>query len=189
MITKEQQIVPTDRDVAACLIGKTPYLTRYAQRLTGSPADADDLVQDTLARCWAARTTLQPDSNIAAWATTVMRNCFISGRRRARFQRDLTDAAVAQLLTQPEPQEWAVHLGDARSALGELTATLREAVVLAAEGLTMEQGADRLSISVGAFKSRLLRGRLRLKSLSEDPDTPFRDAARARATAQDVGRQ
>src|SRR3546814_754071 len=52
---------------------------------------------------------------------------------------------------------------------------LRAAILLAAEGLSIEEAAASLAIPAGNFKSRLWRGRLRLKRLMEHRDTPLLD--------------
>src|SRR3546814_1171653 len=74
----------------AGLIEQAASLSAYARRLTGGAgADADDLLQDTMLRCWAARRSFVPGTNLGAWMRTVMRNSFLSGRRRARFHANL----------------------------------------------------------------------------------------------------
>src|SRR3546814_10658216 len=69
----------------------------------------------------------------------------------------------------------AVDLRDVKWALGELIPDQRAAILLAAEGLSIEEAAARLAIPAGTFKSRLWRGRLRLKRLIEHRDTPLLD--------------
>ncbi|WP_375404816.1 RNA polymerase sigma factor [uncultured Sphingomonas sp.] len=63
------------------LANTTAALGRYARLLTGSASDADDLVQDTVAHCWAALSSFRAGANLAAWARTIMRNSFIPGFR------------------------------------------------------------------------------------------------------------
>src|SRR3546814_5523283 len=66
-------------------------------------------------------------------------------------------------------------LRDVKWALGELIPEQRAAILLAAEGLSIEEAAASLAIPAGTFKSRLWRGRLRLKRLMEHRDTPLLD--------------
>lgn len=165
-----------DDDFGAGLIEQAAPLSAYARRLTGGAgADADDLLQDTMLRCWAARSSFVPDTNIRAWMRTVMRNSFLSGRRRARFQADLPEEAFDRQLGVAGAQGAAVDLRDVDWALGELIPEQRAAILLAAEGLSIEEAAARLAIPAGTFKSRLWRGRLRLKRLMEHRDTPLLD--------------
>src|SRR3546814_9366961 len=74
-----------------------------------------------------------------------------------------------------ERQGAAVDLRDVKWALGELIPEQRAAILLAAEGLSIEEAAASLAIPAGTFKSRLWRGRLRLKRLMEHRDTPLLD--------------
>lgn len=124
-------------------------------------------------RCWSARHSFQAGTNLGAWARTVMRNSFLSGRRRARFQADLPEDGFDRLLSVAENQSHVVELRDANWALSELTADQREAVLLASQGVTIEDAAAQLAIPEGTFKSRLSRGRLRLRQLNEERDTPL----------------
>src|SRR3546814_8773515 len=88
-----------DDNFGAGLIEQAASLSAYARRLTGGAgADADDLLQDTMLRCWAARRSFVPGTNLGAWMRTVMRNSFLSGRRRARFHANLPEDAFDRLL-------------------------------------------------------------------------------------------
>lgn len=78
----------SDDDFGAGLVNQARLLRAYARRLTGGGADADDLLQETMLRCWTGRASFMPGSNLGAWSRTVMRNSFLAGRRRARFQAE-----------------------------------------------------------------------------------------------------
>lgn len=108
-----------------------------------------------------------------------MRNGFLSGRRRARFQVDLPEDAFDRLLDVRENQSAAVDLRDVDWALTEISPEQREAIVLASQGVTIEEAAARLAIEPGTYKSRLWRGRERLRRLTEDPNTPLLSDRRA----------
>lgn len=164
------------------LVSQAQSLAAYARRLTGNLADADDLVQDTLLRCLTARTSFEPGSNIAAWARTVMRNSFLSGRRRARYQADLPEHALDRLLAVDPDQDHAVDLRDVDWAIGKLSREHRDAVVIASEGVTIEEGAARLQIPEGTYKSRLVRGRRRLRELTENREAHRQTRARPEHT-------
>lgn len=160
-----------DQTFATLLSGATRRLRGYALRLTGDKTNAEDLLQDTLLRCWRSRHLFEPGSNFAAWASTVMRNGFLSDRRRTRLRADLPEDAMDRLLSVSEPQEWAVHMRDLDWALAELTPIYREAVLLAGDGLTMREAAERIGTTTGTFKSRLSRARALLNELTDDLTT------------------
>lgn len=179
---KADVIEVSDDGFAAELTGHAGSLKAYARRLTrDSRGDADDLLQDALLRCWAARHRFELGTNFPAWARTVMRNIFLSDRRSDRFHADLPEEAFDRLLGVTDTQGLAVELRDVRWALGELTPEHREAVLLASEGLSIEEGAAQLAIPEGTFKSRVWRGRLRLRQLTENRNTPLLPAKRIEA--------
>lgn len=159
-----------DAAFGAALATITAALRAYARGLTGSAVDADDLVQETMLRCWRARASFLPGTNLVAWARAVMRNGFISGRRRARFHVELSSDAFERLAGVPGGQEQTVELRDVRWALSKLSHDHREAVLLASEGLSIEEAASRLDIPEGTVKSRVARGRRRLRELTENRD-------------------
>ena len=119
-------------------------------------------------RCWTARQRFEAGTSIGAWARTVMRNSFLSGRRRARFQADLPEDALDRLFGVAETQSHAVELQDVTRAIGELTGDQRDAVLLASEGMTIEEAAAMLAIPEGTYKSRVARGRERLRKIAEE---------------------
>ena len=162
-----------DRRFEGQLAQQAIMLRAYARRLTRGGADADDLLQDTMLRCWIARDRFQLDTNMAAWARTVMRNAFLSDRRRDRFRADLPEDAFDRLVSVAPNQDDVVALSDLVWALGELTHDQRAAVLLAGEGISIEESALRLSVPEGTIKSRVFRGRERLRKLTDDCDTPL----------------
>jgi len=144
-------------------------LRSYARRLAGNAADADDLLQETMLRCWSARQGFQPGTNFGAWSRVVMRNSFLSSHRHDRFRADLPEEALDRLPAVGSDQDLAVELQDVGSALKRLNPDQRDAVMLAAKGVSTDEAATQLAISEGAFKSRVARGRARLRALMEDP--------------------
>ena len=162
-----------DDHFGAALIEQTAALSAYARRLTAGGADADDLLQDTLLRCWSARASFAAGTSLIAWARTVMKNNFLTGRRRARFQADLPEEARDRMLKVDETQSLAIWLRDTDWALGELPPHQREAVLLASQGASIEEAAMRLGVTTGTVKSRIARGRTRLRALIEERSTPL----------------
>ena len=166
-------IAMPDNAFGAALIEQAAALSAYARRLTGGGADADDLLQDTMLRCWTARASFAAGTSLAAWARTVMKNSFLTGRRRARFHADLPEDARDRMLRVDETQSLAIWLRDTDWALSELPIHQREAVLLASQGVSIEDGAAQLGIAAGTFKSRIARGRTRLRALIEERSTPL----------------
>lgn len=147
----------------------TATLGAYARRLTGSGVDADDLLQETMLRYWQARDRFTPGSNFIAWGRTIMRNTYLAARRRDRFHVNLPDDGFVHFPGVDGGQDSIIEWGEMERALRELSPEHRAAVLLAGEGVSIEDGAVRLAIPEGTFKSRLARGRMRLRELTENP--------------------
>ncbi len=134
-----------------------PELYRYCRYLTKSPWDAEDLVQDALARAFASLAhAAELPQNPRAWLFRVASNLWLN---RVASQRELIDA-------QPEPSTPG-QTRVAREAAGTLLALLspqeRAAVVLKdAFEFSLEEIAHALETTVGAVKTALHRGRGKL---------------------------
>lgn len=147
-------------------------LRRYAGRLAKSPTDAEDLLQDTLLRCWRARSRFEPGTNFAGWARTIMRNAFLSSLRRGRHEVDLADDAIERLQGVAPEQTAAVELQDVIRALDHLVSGQQRAVILASEGATTDEGALALGVPANTYKSWVRRGRAHLTRLVEGDERP-----------------
>lgn len=134
-----------------------PELYRYCRHLTGSPWDADDLVQDVLARAFALLATLErePESP-RAWLFRVASNAWID---RVRRQREV-DAELPERASAGEPR---AAREAAATLIGQLSPQERAAVVLKdVFELSLEETAAALATSVGAVKAALSGGRGKL---------------------------
>jgi RNA polymerase sigma-70 factor (ECF subfamily) len=153
-----------------------------AMRLTRDPAEAEDLVQDSMVRAYRFWDTFQRGTNIKAWLFTILRNTFINGyhrRGRARSFKSDIDAqmhalgpavALANSTSQPPGPEEVVSgqltLTRIREALDALPPDYRLAVTLAdLEGLSYKEIADIMECPIGTVMSRIYRGRKALHKL------------------------
>lgn len=140
-----------------------PHLRRYARHLAHSPAAADDLVQDCLARALAKAHLFRPGTNLRAWLFTILRNAFISGKRKRKREVEDADEHHAGRLVAAPRQDGAAELGSFRRALSRLPQDQREALMLVgAVGFTYEEAAEVCNCSSGTIKSRVNRARRRL---------------------------
>jgi RNA polymerase sigma-70 factor (ECF subfamily) len=136
-----------------------PVLYRYCRALTRSPWDADDLVQDVMARAFVTFACMnEAPPNPRAWLFRIASNLWIDRVRREREAPAPDDERRAGVPREPR---------DAREAAGTLIARLspqeRAAVVLKdAFELSLEEIAETLSTTVGAVKAALHRGRDKL---------------------------
>lgn len=146
-----------------------PHLRAFGRSLSGSRDMADDLVQETLLKAWAARKRFQAGTNMRAWTFIILRNLFLSQMRRARFKGEWDELTADKLLAAPASQDRHVELGDLQRALLKLPEPQREALVLVgAGGFAYEEAAEICGCAVGTIKSRVARGRVALEELMDD---------------------
>ncbi len=147
-----------------------PHLRAFGRSLSGSRDLADDLVQETLLKAWAARKRFQAGTNMRAWTFIILRNLFLSQMRRARFKGEWDEVTASKILAAPASQDRHVELGDMQRALMHLPQPQREALILVgAEGFSYEDAAKISGCAVGTVKSRVNRARARLSELMSAP--------------------
>jgi RNA polymerase sigma-70 factor (ECF subfamily) len=158
-------------DPRAALAGLLPDLRAFARLLTGSRAEADDLVQEALLRMLGSLSGFQPGTNLRAWGFTILRNAFYEGHRRRRRESARIAAAGPPEESRPAPQEHQAGMRDLARGLASLPPTLREALILVgAQGLSYEEAAAVCGVPVGTIKARVSRGR-KLLAAALDPVT------------------
>ena len=161
-----------------------PLLDRLysaALRYTRNPADAEDLVQETVAKAYRSFHQYQPGTNLRAWLYRVMHTTYISMYRKAqrRPQESLKEEVddysfydeIARSGGRSAEREVLESLTDeeVRAALADLPESFRVAVYLAdVEGFAYKEIAEIMDTPVGTVMSRLHRGRKALqKALAE----------------------
>ncbi len=149
-----------------------------AVRMTRSHQDAEDLVQETMAKAWAAFGGFESGTNVRAWLYRIMTNTFISGyRRRDRvpmlFRDDLVDRVALPMWPSTLPAGRSAEAEaldrmpaeELRQALRELPEDFRTVVYLAdVEGYTYLETAAMMGTPIGTVMSRLHRARRALRS-------------------------
>lgn len=158
------------------LLAAIPRLRRYARVLTGSPARADDLVQDTLARAWEKRRLWRAGSDLRAWLFTIMHNLYVNQgalvrREAGNVSLDAEGEAGAawQVAEYRNPLD-RIELRQVLERVDRLPVDQREVLLLVAvEDLRYEEVAAALDIPVGTVMSRLSRARARLRRMAGEP--------------------
>lgn len=142
------------------LTAALPALQAYAQSLTGNPGRADDLVQETVLKAWVNQERFAPGTNLKAWLFTILRNHFLSERRKHRREVEDVDGVMAGRLVVLAAQEHGADLQVIMSHIARLPAPQREALLLVgAQGLTYEAAAEVMGCQTGTVKSRVSRAR------------------------------
>lgn len=136
-------------------------LVHSGMLLGASHAEAEDLAQTTLLRCYVAWSKVNRADNRDAYVSRVLLNSFRASRRR-RWWSERPTQHVPDLGT-PDSTDTVVAVDAVSRALGGLSAAQREVVVLRFYlHLSEQQIADVLKVPLGTVKSRLSRALARL---------------------------
>jgi RNA polymerase sigma factor (sigma-70 family) len=174
-LAEEPHVALSDSDFKAQLALVIPQLRAFGRSLCGDRDLADDLVQETLMKAWAARARFQAGTNMRAWTFIILRNLYFSQVRRRRFKGEWDELTAERILAAPASQDKHVELGDVQRALLQLPQAQREALILVgAGGFAYEEAAEICGVAVGTIKSRVARGRVALEAAMADPALPSR---------------
>lgn len=149
-------------DLREALTAVLPRLRRFGLALTGSMADADDLVQNTCERVLRYSHQLREVTRLDAWLYGIMRNLWIDEIRHRKVRRhDEMDAAMDVIGEDGQATaDGRITLAAVRRAMGVLPAEQRTVLMLVCvDGLSYKEAAAVLGIPVGTVMSRLSRAR------------------------------
>jgi RNA polymerase sigma-70 factor, ECF subfamily len=132
-------------------------LWRYAVRLTGDRARAEDVVQETLVRAWQhAQVADDSERSVRAWLFTVARNLIADERRSSRFRKEVSSLDGAPESAGADEVGTALDRVLIADALAQLSSEHRAVVWRSYYmGWTTKEIADDLDIPDGTAKSRL----------------------------------
>jgi RNA polymerase sigma-70 factor (TIGR02960 family) len=174
-----------------------PALLRHCYRMLGSYADAEDLVQDALARAWQARASYRGEAPLERWLHTIATHACLNALARRRrlslpqLERDAGNPEAA--FDEREPQRFLAPAPDARLFPdAETQAQARQTVTLAfiallqrvpprqraalllrdVLGWTAEEAAAALDLSLASVNSAVHRGRKAISREQRAADEP-----------------
>jgi RNA polymerase sigma-70 factor, ECF subfamily len=148
------------------LIELLPSLRAFARSLAHNPAQADDLVQDTLVKALANVDRFEQGTNLRAWLFTILRNHYYSQLRKSKREIEDADGKFAARLSSRPEQDGSVDLEDFKVAFQQLAPDHREVLTLVgASGCSYEEAASICGCAVGTIKSRVNRARKKLSEM------------------------
>ena len=160
------------------VVSLLPQLYSAALRMTRNPADAEDLLQETLLRAFRGYGGFKAGTNLRAWLYRILTNTFINRYRQQSRQpaevelgeledmylyRRLGESSGAARSAEEEALERFVD-EDVKAAVESLPEIFRIPVLLAdVEGFSYKEIAKIMSVPIGTVMSRLHRGRKALQ--------------------------
>lgn len=147
---------------------------RVTIAITGNQEDAEEAMQDTFLKSYRHLGEFKRESKFSTWLTRIAINEALQTRRRHRTTESLDEPVMTDEGVMPKQlEDWQdperIYAKEeirkiVEQAIQSLPATYREAFVLRdVEGLSTEEAAEALRLSIPALKSRILRARLMMR--------------------------
>jgi len=158
-------------------------LYRYAYRLSGSAAAADDLTQEAFCKAQASYAQLREPGRAKAWLFSILRNAYLHRVRAEKQQRcvaldDIGD--VPEPLPEPLPEIDPERL---QLALNDLPEVFRTPLILYYfDDFSYRDIAEQMDLPLGTVMSRLARAKAFLRGRLLQPETPLAADGQRRAT-------
>jgi RNA polymerase sigma-70 factor (ECF subfamily) len=141
---------------------KTRLRSYVAKRVRAHGA-VDDVLQDVFIKAYTSLHTVKSHGSLTSWLYRIAANAIADYYRGQKPSEEITDELVAP---DPEPDYIAELASCLQPLIADLPETYRQALVLSEiDGLTQKEVATRLGISISGAKSRVQRGREKLRQL------------------------
>jgi len=164
-----RQVLAGDTQIYARLVDRyRGPLGRYAVRMLGNEADAEDALQDTFIRAYRSLARCNADQGFGPWVFTILVNrCRTHAAKRARTEGVIVNNEYALSTASVAPAAGREALRDAiRWALEKLPAEQREAFLLRhVEGMSYETMETVTGVRPATLRMRVFRARDELRKL------------------------
>jgi RNA polymerase sigma-70 factor, ECF subfamily len=147
------------------LISVLPRLRRFARGLTGSMAEADDLVQAACERALTREHQFQEGTRFDSWMFRIVQTIWIDQLRAREVRKEDGEAADSWLGSDTPARaiEARLALAEVRQAVEQLPSDQRVTLLLVTvEGLSYKEAAEVTGVPIGTVMSRLARARIAL---------------------------
>ncbi len=146
------------------------HLRPYLARRVASAADIDDLLQDIFVRLHQSLATLRDEERFGGWVYRVAHSALVDrARQHARAPHAHADNDV-DLAVDKSDDRLRSDLGECVALfVSRLPSPYREAVILTElESVTQKEAAEMLGVSLSGLKSRVQRGRAKIRQMFEE---------------------
>jgi RNA polymerase sigma-70 factor (ECF subfamily) len=142
-------------------------LRRFIQMRVSDKSVADDVLQEVFVKIHSGLNTLKDDARLQSWLYQVTRNTIVDYYRSPRPTEELPENVYFSETEDGKVLSELAHC--MRPMIDVLPEPYRQAIILSEiEGLTQKQISERLGLSLSGAKSRVQRGRLKLKEMLLD---------------------
>jgi len=154
------------------LVKEMDGLRKFALRLTGNQAEADDLLQSTMCRALEKKHLFQEGTSLFKWTSKMMFNLFASQyRRKVKFESQYDPEPVIDRQSSQPRQEGRMQAKQVREAMDDMSKDHAQILTMVCiKGMKYKTVADKLDMPVGTVRSRLSRAR---QQLQEDLTTKY----------------
>jgi RNA polymerase sigma-70 factor, ECF subfamily len=140
-------------------------LYRYAYRLSGSSADAEDLTQEAFGKALARIAQLREPDRARAWLFRILRNGYLRRLRDEKRHRVIPLDAVGDVAERPAEPVPDLDPARLQLALNELDEAFRTPIVLYYfEEFSYREIAEQMDLPIGTVMSRLARAKAYLRT-------------------------
>jgi RNA polymerase sigma-70 factor (ECF subfamily) len=158
-------------------------LNRYAYRLSGSAADAEDLTQEAFCQAQLKLGQLRDPGRARAWLFSILRNRYLHRVRAEKHEHLVSLEGVGDLPDRPPEVLPEVDPEQLQQALGELPEAFRTPVILYYfEEFSYRDIAEQMDLPIGTVMSRLARAKAHLRSRLVPPAVAALGPGSGRAT-------
>lgn len=151
--------------ITSLVEGHYQSLYRYAYRLSGTPADAEDLTQEAFCKAQTQLGQLRDPDRAKPWLFAILRNAYLHRARSEKAHKQVPLEAVGDLAADPPPDVPEVGPDQLQRALNELPEGFRTPVILFYfEDMSYRDIAEQMDLPIGTVMSRLARAKAHLRS-------------------------